>query len=387
MRPARTTARRRSALAAAVLGLGLLTACGEDSITSGDEPDTGGRENAPSDATATGSPEDVAGDEDELAVDELATGITSPWGVVELDGGDLLVAERDTAEVLRVDRQSGEQTTLTTVPGVVTGSESGLLGLAMPEDQDRLLAYYTGTEDARVVAMSWDGQTLGAPEPVLTGIPTGAGYHQGGRIVVGPDGLLYVGTGDNGVPESAQDPGSLSGKVLRVTLDGEPAPGNPRGDAVWTLGHRNVQGLTFDEQGRLWEAEFGDAAWDEVNLLEAGGNYGWPEVEGSSGADADGEFVDPAAVWRTGDASPSGLTAWDGSLWLASLRGTILWEIPLPGGAGEPVGQPVAHLAGDYGRLRTVLPTAAGGLLLTTSNTDGRGDPDDQDDRVLQLTR
>lgn len=385
MRPARTTVRRTSGVAAAVLGLGLLTACGDDSITSGSEPDTGGRENAPSGTTATGSPDDVA--EDELTVDEVATGITSPWGVVELDDGDLLVAERDTAEVLRVDRQSGEQTTLTTVPGVVTGSESGLLGLAMPEDQDRLLAYYTGAEDARVVAMSWDGESLGAPEPVLTGIPTGAGYHQGGRIVVGPDGLLYVGTGDNGVPESAQDPGSLSGKVLRVTLDGEPAPGNPGGDAVWTLGHRNVQGLTFDEEGRLWEAEFGDAAWDEVNLLEAGGNYGWPEVEGSGGADTSGQYVDPAAVWRTGDASPSGLTAWDGSLWLASLRGTILWEIPLPGGAGRPVGRPLAHLAGDYGRLRTVLPTAADGLLLTTSNTDGRGDPDDQDDRVLQLTR
>jgi hypothetical protein len=111
-------------------------------------------------------------------------------------------------------------------------------------------------------------------------------------------------------------------------------------------------------------------------------------VEGSGGEDvADEDYLDPAAVWRTGDASPSGLTVWDGSLWLASLRGAILWEVPLPAAAGEPVGQPVSHVAGEYGRLRTVLPAADGGLLLTTSNTDGRGDPAGDDDKVLALTR
>ncbi len=367
---------RAGALLVALLAGGLLAGCGGG---------TGGATNEPSGATATGSPADVAADE--LTGAAVTTGLTSPWGVVELEDGDLLVAERDTAAVLRVDRDTGEQRLLRTVPGVVTGSESGLLGLAITPEQDRVLAYYTGEDDARVVAMTWDGTALGEPEPVLTGIPTGAGYHQGGRIVVGPDGLLHVGTGDNGVPEDAQDPDSLSGKVLRVTLDGDPAPGNPSGTAVYTLGHRNVQGLAFDGEGRLWEAEFGDAAWDEVNLLEPGRNYGWPEVEGSGGGEA---YADPAAVWRTGDASPSGLTVWDGSLWLAALRGTILWEVPLPEEDGGRVGQPVSHLAGDLGRLRTVLPTSADGrdgLLLTTSNTDGRGDPGPDDDRVLELSR
>ncbi len=372
--------------AAAVLGLGLLTACGDEGRAAGDDPDTGGRANAPSETTATGSPQDVA--PEELAVSEVATGITSPWGVVELDDGDLLVAERDTADILRVDRATGAQTVVTTVPGVVTGSESGLLGLAMPPGQDRLLAYYTGDEDARVVSMTWDGARLGTPAPVLTGIPTGAGYHQGGRLLVGPDDVLYVGTGDNGDPDSAQDPDSLSGKVLRVTLDGEPHPDNPGGTAVLSSGHRNVQGLALDDDGRLWEAEFGDAAWDEINLVEPGGNYGWPEVEGSGGEQVEGaDYLDPAAVWRTGDASPSGLTVWDGSLWLASLRGAILWEVPLPAAEGDPVGQPVSHVAGEYGRLRTVLPSERGGLLLTTSNTDGRGDPSADDDRVLALAR
>ncbi len=280
-----------------------------------------------------------------------------------------------------MDRDSGETTVLRTLPGVRPGGEAGLLGLALTPDADRVLAYCTTTEDSRVVAMAWDGTSLGEPEPLFTGIPTGAGYHQGGRIVVGPDDLLYIGTGDNGVAANAQDTASLSGKVLRVTLDGEPAPGNPFGSAVYSYGHRNVEGLTFDDQGRLWSAEFGDAAWDEVNLLEAGGNYGWPEVEGSGGG---GDLLDPVAVWRTADASPSGLAYADGSLWLAALRGARLWEVPLEPGS-TTVGPPVAHLAERFGRLRTVLPTVSGSLLVTTSNTDGRGDVQDGDDRVLEL--
>ena len=232
--------------------------------------------------------------------------------------------------------------------------------------------------------MPWDGQSLGEPEVLLEGIPGGAGYHQGGALLVGPDDLLYVGTGDNGVPESAQDRASLSGKVLRLTLDGQPAPGNPFDDEVYSYGHRNVQGLAFDDEGRLWASEFGANAWDELNLVEAGADYGWPQVEGSGGGEGQ---TDPAVVWRTEDASPSGLAYWDGSLWMAALRGERLWEIPL-GDGDAPVEQPVGHLAGELGRLRSVLALpGSDGLLLVTSNTDGRGEVRDGDDRALLLTR
>jgi glucose/arabinose dehydrogenase len=136
------------------------------------------------------------------------------------------------------------------------------------------------TEDNRVVRMEYDGQRLSEPESVLTGIPNGFN-HDGGRLLFGDDGNLFVSTGEIGEPELAQDRGSLGGKILRITSDGEPAPGNPvKGSPVWTMGHRNVQGLAFDDDGRLWATEFGASTWDELNLIEERRNYGWPLVEG-----------------------------------------------------------------------------------------------------------
>ena len=361
---------------ALVMGLGL-AGCGDD-------PEPGERANAPSEATRTAGPDDDvdAGDPAALESRTVTTGLTSPWGLSATSQEAVLLSERDTGRILRVDPGSGEREELRTLPDVVPGGEAGLLGLALTPDESALLAYYTVEESSRIVSMPWDGQSLGEPEVLLEGIPGGAGYHQGGALVVGPDDLLYVGTGDNGVPESAQDRASLSGKVLRLTLDGQPAPGNPFDDEVYSYGHRNVQGLAFDDEGRLWASEFGANAWDELNLIEAGANYGWPQVEGSGGGEG---LTDPVVVWRTEDASPSGLAYWDGSLWMAALRGERLWEIPLADGA-ELVEQPVGHLAGELGRLRSVLalPDA---LLLVTSNTDGRGEVRDGDDRALLLTR
>ena len=237
-----------------------------------------------------------------------------------------------------------------------------------PPDESRVFAYYTAAEDNRIVAMSWDGRSLGEPEVILDGIPK-AGIHDGGRIIVGPDGHLYVGTGDSGESQEAQDKSSLGGKILRLTVDGEPAPGNPFGDEVFSFGHRNVQGLAFDEEDRLWASEFGSQDWDELNLIEEGKNYGWPLVEGSGEGQG---LTNPKVVWRTSEASPSGLAYWQGDLWMAGLRGERLWQIPVD---GTDTGDPVAHFEGEYGRLRTVVVSSDGqSLLLTGSNTDGRGD-------------
>ncbi len=372
--------RAAAPLLAGALALGLalgLAGCGDD-------PEPGDRANAPSETTRTAGPDDDvnAGGPAALESRTVTTGLTSPWGLSATSEEAVLLSERDTGRILRLDPGSGEREELRTLPDVVPGGEAGLLGLALTPDESQLLAYYTVEESSRIVSMPWDGQSLGEPEVLLEGIPGGAGYHQGGALLVGPDDLLYVGTGDNGVPESAQDRESLSGKVLRLTLDGQPAPGNPFDDEVYSYGHRNVQGLAFDDEGRLWASEFGANAWDELNLIEAGANYGWPQVEGSGGGEG---LTDPVVVWRTEDASPSGLAYWDGSLWMAALRGERLWEIPLAEGP-DLVEQPVAHLAGELGRLRSVLalPDA---LLLVTSNTDGRGEVRDGDDRALLLTR
>lgn len=375
---------RRSRAAVPLLAVALTLGLALGLAGCGDDPEPGDRANAPSETTRTAGPDDDvdAGGPAALESRTVTTGLTSPWGLSATSEEAVLLSERDTGRILRLDPASGEREELRTLPDVVPGGEAGLLGLALTPDESALLAYYTVEESSRIVSMPWDGESLGEPEVLLEGIPGGAGYHQGGALVVGPDDLLYVGTGDNGVPESAQDRGSLSGKVLRLTLDGQPAPGNPFDDEVYSYGHRNVQGLAFDDEGRLWASEFGANAWDELNLIEAGANYGWPQVEGSGGGEG---LTDPVVVWRTEDASPSGLAYWDGSLWMAALRGERLWEIPLAEGA-DLVEQPVAHLAGELGRLRSVL-ALSDALLLVTSNTDGRGEVRDGDDRALLLTR
>jgi glucose/arabinose dehydrogenase len=229
--------------------------------------------------------------------------------------------------------------------------------------------------------MRYDGRRLGPPRPVLTGIPNGF-VHDGGRLLFAPDGNLFVSTGETGQGGLAQERGSLGGKILRITPQGRPAPGNPwPGSPVWTLGHRNVQGLAFDGAGRLWATEFGANTWDELNRIEKGRNYGWPLEEGRGD---DPAYRNPYVQWRTDDASPSGLAYLDGSLWAGALRGGRLWQIPVrPDGT---TGRPRDFFVGEYGRLRTVVAAPDGNLWVTTSNRDGRGDPAPQDDRILVVS-
>ncbi len=312
----------------------------------------------------------------------VARGLEVPWGIAFLPDGTALVTERDSGRVFRVGR--GEVTQVGRVEESRAGGEAGLLGVAVSPTfaQDRRVFFYaTGDDDNRVLRTTFEGGRLGSLRPVLTGIPK-AGNHDGGRMVFGPDGALYVSTGEAGQPPLAQDQGSLGGKILRITQDGRPAAGNPRaGSPIWTSGHRNVQGLAFDDRGRLWASEFGQDTWDELNLVQKGRNYGWPEVEGKGGdrARAAG-FTDPQVQWATDDNSPSGLALADGRLWLGALKGERLWRVDV---AGRTAGDEQGFFVGDYGRVRTVVRAPDGNLWVTTSNRDGRGDPAEQDDRIL----
>jgi len=312
----------------------------------------------------------------------VAEGLTSPWGIAFLPDDTALVSERDTAMIKAID-PAGRVRTVGTVPGVNPSSEGGLLGLAVAPGQRArawIYAYYSSADDNRVVRMSYDGDRLGDPQPVLDGIPM-SDFHNGGRVAFGPDGMLYVTTGDATERGNATDPDSLGGKILRVTPEGEPAPGNPTaGSPVWTSGHRNVQGIAWDDEDRLWASEFGQDTWDELNVIEPGNDYGWPDVEGR--ADKQG-VVDPQVQWSPEDASPSGVAFADGAVWMAGLRGARLWRIEVNG--GTVVGQPEAFLTEEYGRLRTVVAAPDGSLWVSTSNTDGRGDPRDGDDKILRL--
>ncbi|MGW0393082.1 PQQ-dependent sugar dehydrogenase [Streptomyces sp. NPDC003042] len=389
-------ARHRGVLAAlALAGCGTLLAAGcspsGGGQAGGGSSPPGSRPAGTAPATPSGSPEASAPPaKGSVTVSgEAAKGLESPWGVAPLPGGDLLVASRDQGTISRIQVGTGTVTRIGEVPGVDPGGEGGLMGLALSPDfaSDRLVyAYFTTESDNRIARMRYDdqraaGQQLGAPDTVLRGIPKGF-VHNGGRIAFGPDKMLYAGTGETGDKGLAQDKKSLGGKILRMTPDGDPVHGNPEADSVvYSYGHRNVQGLAWDKDKRLWAAEFGQNTWDELNLVEPGANYGWPEAEGKAGKPG---MRDPVAVWRPAEASPSGIAWARGSVWMAGLKGERLWRIPLNGTA--PVADPEAFLEGQYGRLRTVVSLGGDRLLLVTSETDGRGSPEAGDDRILTLT-
>ncbi|GMA24814.1 hypothetical protein GCM10025864_25730 [Luteimicrobium album] len=348
----------------------------------------------------------------------LATHLDTPWGLAALPGGTVLVTERDQARVVVVDLASGKQTDVGGAgadelrSSTVHAGESGLLGVALSPSfasDGRVFLYRTtaqGNEVVRARLTLGSSPSLGELTAVVTGIPS-AQVHNGGRLAFGPDGDLYVTTGDATAGTHAQDPDSLGGKILRVTQDGKAAPDNPSGTRVWTLGHRNVQGIGWDASQRMFASEFGQDTWDELNQVVPGKNYGWPEVEGkrADGAGTDpanppADYQDPLVTWRTSDASPSGLAVSDSAVYLTGLRGETLWRVPLqPAVAGTStsaratVGTPQRLLHGADGRLRTVMldPTVedtptTDTLLVLTSNTDGRGNPGSDDDRLLRVT-
>ncbi|MFF8927331.1 PQQ-dependent sugar dehydrogenase [Streptomyces longwoodensis] len=317
----------------------------------------------------------------------VAEGLNTPWGLAPVPDGDLLVSSRDEGTITRIDADSGRKTELGGVAGVEPNGEGGLLGIALSPDyaaDHMIYAYLTSVSDNRVVRMLYDekkpaGEQLGAPDTVFKGIPKGV-IHNGGRIAFGPDRMLYVGTGETGDRGLAQDKDSLAGKILRLTPEGEPAPGNPFDSPVYSYGHRNVQGLAWDDKQRLFASEFGQDTWDELNAIKPGGNYGWPEAEGKGD---DAAYQDPVAQWHTDDASPSGVAFARGSVWMAGLKGQRLWRVPLRGTQASAA--PQDFLEGRYGRLRTVVAAGGDKLWLTTSNTDGRGTPKQGDDRILEL--
>jgi glucose/arabinose dehydrogenase len=313
-----------------------------------------------------------------VAATPIAKGLKAPWGLAFLPDGSALVTQRDDGKVLSV-KPDGQVSVVATIPGVVHQSESGLLGIAVAKDYDQtqlIYVYYTTANDNRIASFKIGA----APTPIFTGIPK-AGIHNGGRIAFGPDGNLYATAGDANARDRAQDKAYLGGKILRMTPDGKPAAGNPfENSVVYTIGHRNPQGIAWTDKGLMYAAEFGQNTYDEFNRIEAGKNYGWPIVEGVGDNPA---YVNPLVTWSTSEASPSGIAIRGTNAYVAGLGGRKLFRIPLKPDGG--VGTPAVLHDGEFGRLRHVAVAPDNSLWIITNNTDGRGDPGPDDDRILKI--
>ncbi|WP_410567583.1 PQQ-dependent sugar dehydrogenase [Amycolatopsis sp. cmx-4-61] len=321
------------------------------------------------------------------SVTRVTTETDLPWGLTTLPDGQVLYSRRDTYEIVRLDPATGTKTVVGRMPNVAgTDGEGGVLGIAVAADfasDPWLYVMHTSSTDNRVVRIRYTGGVLtGTPEVLLTGIPRNK-YHNGGRLRFGPDGKLYISTGDGQNGAWAQDLGILAGKVLRINPDGSVPADNPFGTPVWSYGHRNPQGLAFDSQGRLWEQEFGNSVMDETNLIVRGGNYGWPACEGTTGDCGQAGFIAPKHTYPVAEGSCSGIAVVRDGLYVACERGTRLYRAQISGDSLTDVQQ---YLNGTYGRLRTVEPSADGGLWLTTSNYGDKDSiPNNSNESILKV--
>lgn len=328
-------------------------------------------------------------------VETIAENLYVPWSVVVSGDGRLFFTERN--GTLRVIENGilNPVPVYTFAPPFTSIGEGGLMGLALDEDflSDGYIYLMYNYEDSdgiygRVVRMTVDGNTASQEVILLDGIPADR-IHNGGRIKIGPDGYLYVTAGDAGKRELAQDISSLAGKILRIGTDGSIPPDNPfPGSPVYALGLRNPQGLAWNDRNVLYATDHGEIAHDKINIIQPGGNYGWPLVIGDEEMEGY-DFLRPVIQSRNDTWAPAGLTfvtegPRSGQLLVSTLRGNVLLAITFDE-SGTEVVNVERLLDGRYGRLREAYEAADGSIYITTSNTDGRGIPDIGDDKIYRL--
>lgn len=319
-------------------------------------------------------------------VTTLSSGWSNPWGMSFLpDGRSALVTENETSRVFRL-RDDGSRTLVGRVPHMVVylpgdSAKGGLLGVAVSPTWDgkkdkAVFFMHTTKTETRVVRMNYDGGTsMSGYTVVLDGIRRGSN-HNGGKIAFGPDGYLYVATGEATQAELAQDTNSINGKILRITKTGAPAPGNPFGNHIYSYGHRNPQGLAWDGAGRLWSVEIGQEATDELNLIEPGRNYGWPSCEGRCTAKG---MTNPKVTWAHTTAPAQVAVAGD-NLYVSSLRGYQLWRVGIDAAIGGTGDQAKTNVFGGHAlRALTKVPGRNELWLGTARSADGN-------DMVLRVT-
>jgi len=312
-----------------------------------------------------------------------------PWALTFLPDGSMLVTER-AGRVRFIDKDGQlNPNPIAHIEDVKQIGEGGLLGIVIhPNFKVNHFVYlyytYAGSRDQtlnRVARFTFEENKLINPTIIVDAIP-GAPNHNGGRIKFGPDKFLYVTTGDAQNPSLAQDTNSLAGKILRVTDDGKSAPDNPFNNLVYSYGHRNSQGLAWNEKGELWATEHGRSGilsgLDELNLIEPGKNYGWPTIQG----DEQKLGLETPLLNSGSDTwAPAGAAYLNGSIFFAGLRGQALYEASIK---NEKI-ELKEHFKGEFGRIREVIVGPDNMLYITTSNRDGRGNPNANDDKIIRV--
>lgn len=321
-------------------------------------------------------------------IEVVAENLNIPWSLALLPDGDFLVTERPG----NLRKIGGDEFTIE-IPEVEQVGEGGLLGLALHPDfqsNRQIYLYYTENNDGRLANAVYryvlEGNRLDDRRLIIGNIPASAN-HNGGRLAFGPDRMLYVTTGDAQNEGAVQDVDSLGGKILRLREDGSFPDDNPFGNAIYAYGLRNPQGLAWDEQGRLWATDHGrsglSSGLDELNLIESGKNYGWPEIEGD---DSQAGLENPVihsglnVTW-----APAGAAFRDGSVYFTGLRGEAVYRAALDAEGKVSDFQPL--LENRLGRIRDIIVDGEGNFYITTSNTDGRGNLRVGDDKIIKIRK
>ena len=326
-------------------------------------------------------------DIDEIINDEIEVVLENldiPWEIVFLSDEEFLITQRPGTLLYVENNEIKNEIDIERVKHI---GEGGLMGMTLhPQFEENNYIYLyltvdgeTGTENM-VLRYVLEGTDLVDEYVVIENIP-GARTHNGGRIAFGPDGYLYITTGDAQDVQLSQEIDSLAGKILRITDDGDIPEDNPFGSEVYSYGHRNPQGIMWDSEGNLWSTEHGPTARDELNLIISGGNYGWPEIRGDEEQEG---MIKP--VLHSGDDytwAPSGGVYWDGSIFFGGLRGQAIYEARL--GENNEVSEFLIHFEGEFGRIRNIQLGPEGMMYILTNNTDGRGTPRDGDDKVVRI--
>jgi glucose/arabinose dehydrogenase len=316
-------------------------------------------------------------------VSVLAKNLDTPWALAFTPDDAILVTERP-GRIRIIDKNGNLDPTAINVEGVSEVGEGGLLGIAVHPNYNSnhyIYLYYTSQNGSQiknqVVRYRLNGYALTDKKVIINNIP-GAANHDGGRIKFGPDGNLYITTGDAANPTNSQDRNSLAGKILRLTGDGAIPDGNPFGNATYSYGHRNPQGLAWDNQGRLWATEHGQSATDELNLIEPGKNYGWPTIRG----DQKQTGLESPIIHSGQDTwAPGGAAFYNGSIFFGGLRGKSLFEAKI----SDRSASLERHFRDEFGRMRDVVLGSDGYLYATTSNLDNRGIPTADDDQIIRI--